>query len=91
LSDIPFLSGQSKASRTSGTGKMKIDGCNLYLDDIGDGYSVLASINVCTMEGKSAIEIFTPLKRPEGVLLALKEFISDNNLTDNALVCGPKN
>lgn len=78
-------------SAMSGVGEVKIDGCAIYLSDIGAGYRVLASFNVCSMEGKAAVEIFEPLKTQNGLLQPMQEYIGDNNLTDNTTLCGAKN
>lgn len=74
----------------SGAGIVKTDGCALYLEDAKKDYRVLASINLCAMEGKAAIEVFVETATAAGPVHPLKEYISDNTLRDNTTQCGPK-
>jgi hypothetical protein len=89
------LSGQYKffrcsdAAAMSGVGKVKIDGCAIYLEDVQPSRSVLASVNKCTQEGKAAIEQFTVKESPYDVQ-EIKSYISDNNMRDSTQSCQPR-
>lgn len=73
----------------SGTGKVKIDGCAISLEDVQAAHSVLASVNKCTQEGKAALEQFAVKDRPYDVL-EIKAYLSDANMRDNTQSCQPK-
>jgi hypothetical protein len=73
----------------SGTGKVKIDGCAVSLEDVQASHSVLASVNKCTQEGKAAIEQF-PVKDSPYDVLEIKAYLSDANMRDNTQSCQPK-
>ncbi|HSE97421.1 MAG TPA: hypothetical protein VLD57_04070 [Blastocatellia bacterium] len=72
-------------------GETKIDGCNIYLTDIKEGYSVLVSVDICTQQGTSAIEM-TKEPDPTGVYIPtpMKEYWKDSNLADARMVCDYK-
>lgn len=74
----------------SGRGKVTITGDMLYFEDITEAYRVVASVNLTAQEGKAAIEVFTPIKTASGEVPAMREYIGDNNLTDNVAECGAK-
>jgi hypothetical protein len=76
----------SDSSAMSGKGKVKIDGCAVYLEDVQPSRSVLASVNKCTQEGKAAIEQF-PLKDSPYEILEIKAYLSDSNMRDNTQSC----
>ena len=80
----------SAISVMSGTGKVKINGCAIDLEDVQQSHSVLASVNKCTQEGKAAIEQFTVKDRPYDVL-EIKAYLSDSNMRDNTQSCKPRN
>ena len=69
-------------------GQVKVDGCSIYLTDLRDGYRVLISVNICTQEGKSAVEMTKP-PDPTGVYLPMpmEEFWNDTNLADAKKDC----
>jgi hypothetical protein len=79
----------SDASSMSGTGKVKIDGCAIYLEDVQPSHSVLASVDKCTQVGKAAIEQFPVKDRPYEVL-EIKAYLSDTDMRDNTQSCLPK-
>lgn len=92
------ISGSYKFSRCSegtainvmsGTGKVKIDGCSVSLEDVQPSRTVLVSVNKCTQEGKAAIEQFSVKDRPLDIL-EIKEYLSDSNMRDNTRSCKPK-
>jgi hypothetical protein len=70
----------------SGVGKVTRQGDNLSFEVLANEYRVLASVNLAEKFGKAAIEVFVPM---DG-MKPMQEIISDNNLTDNIAVCGPK-
>jgi hypothetical protein len=74
----------------SGVAVMKMDGCSASLEDISATRVVLASVNICTMEGKAAIKTIPTAKQLKRGLVGMEEYISDNNLTDNTSQCGAK-
>jgi hypothetical protein len=73
-----------------GTGLLKIDGCSLYFEDMKIDHRVLASMNMCDMEGKAAIEVFAVGRKRKTGAATMQEFITDSNLRDNTTLCGPK-
>jgi hypothetical protein len=79
----------SDGAAMSGVGKVKIDGCAIYLEDVQQDHRVLASVNQCAQEGKAAIERFAVKGQPFAVQ-ELKEYLSDNNMRDNTQSCSPK-
>jgi hypothetical protein len=89
------LSGEYKFFRCSdgvgmsGKGKVKIDGCAIYLEDVQPSHRVLVSVNQCAQEGKAAIERFALKDRPYEVL-EIKAYLSDSNMRDNTQSCQPK-
>jgi hypothetical protein len=74
----------------SGTGLIKIDGCNIYFEDLKLDHRVLASINICEKQAKAAIEVFEVTVKGATGAPTMQEFINDVNLSDNTTVCGPK-
>ena len=74
----------------SGMGIVKIDGCNIYFEDLKTDRRVLASLNVCEMQGKAVIEVFALSTKTQTGAPTMQEFITDLNLRDNTTVCGPK-
>ena len=74
----------------TGTGLVKIDGCNMYFEDLKVDRRVLASINICDMQAKAAIEVFALTRKKKTGAPTMQEFITDVNLNDNTTVCGPK-
>jgi hypothetical protein len=73
-------------SSLSGTGKVTREGSWLSFEVLTAEYRVLASINLSEKSGKVDIEVFVPI---DGIK-PMQETISDNNLNDNVLFCGPK-
>ena len=71
------------------TGVVKIQGCNIYLEDFHDNHRNLASINICDQQGKAAIEVY-PLIKFTYDDRTFKEYISDKNMSDNTLSCDKK-
>lgn len=42
----------------SGTGQVKVDGCNVNFSDIQTGYRIFATVNMCDHQAKCAFEVF---------------------------------
>jgi hypothetical protein len=78
--------GGSPIALMSGTAKVRIDGCTIYVEDVQASHSVLATLNKCTQEGKAAIEQYSMKDRPYDVQV-IKSYISDSNMRDNTLSC----
>lgn len=70
----------------SGTGKVKVDGFNIYLSAVSDSYQIFVSVNVWDRQGKAVIEL---LKAPSLSydIEPVKEFWSDTNMDNNSLDC----
>ena len=89
------LSGEYKFSRCSdgaemsGVGKVKIDGCSIFLEDLQPSHRVVASVNQCDQEGKASVERFAVKDNPFAVV-EIKAYFSDSNMRDNTLNCVPK-
>ena len=75
----------SDGAYLSGFGKVKVNGCAISFEDASRDHRVLASINECTQEAKSAVEVFGGLVNQK----PLKEFLSDKDMRDNTLSCTP--
>ena len=74
----------------SGIAKLTVDGCSISLEDITPNRVVVASVDICAMEGKAAIQTIPTAEQLEKGLDGMEEFIDDRNLTDNTSQCGPK-
>jgi hypothetical protein len=70
----------------SGVGKVTREGSWLSFEVFTAEYRVLASVNLSEKFGKADIEVFAPI---DG-MKPMQESISDNNLSDNVMSCGPK-
>ena len=70
----------------SGTGQVKVDGFNVYLSAITEGYHIYASVNVWERQGKAVMELY---KDPVGGydIPPLHEYWTDLNMDDNYLDC----
>jgi hypothetical protein len=78
----------SDGTAMSGIGKVKIDGCAIYLEDVQPSHRVLISVNQCAQEGKAAVERFAVKDNPFAVV-EIKAYLSDNNMRDNTQSCVP--
>jgi hypothetical protein len=78
----------SDGTAMSGIGKVKIDGCAIYLEDVQPSRRVLISVNQCAQEGKAAVERFAVKDNPFAVV-EIKAYLSDNNMRDNTQSCVP--
>jgi hypothetical protein len=67
-----------------GTGQIKTDGCNLYFEDLKDGYRILISVNLCDHQGKAAIEVDT---MPDGSQMTMREYWTDINMGNSIMDC----
>lgn len=76
-----------------GIGKVTIDGCNVYLEDVSSNKRVVASVNICDQEGKAAVEVFeaapatNSLKSPAAASTPMKEYLKDSSMKDNTPDC----
>jgi hypothetical protein len=78
----------SDGTAMSGVGKVKIDGCSIYLEDVQPSHRVLISVNQCDQEGKAAIERFA-VKDSSFAVVEIKAFLTDHNMRDNTQSCVP--
>jgi hypothetical protein len=67
-----------------GTGQIKTDGCNLYFEDLKDGYRILISVNLCDHQGKAAVEVDT---MPDGTKMTMREYWTDLNMQNSVMDC----
>jgi hypothetical protein len=67
-----------------GTGKVKVDGFNVYLSAVTESYQIFISVNMWDRQGKAVMEI---VQSPNGQLDIIKEFWTDLNIDDNPLTC----
>ena len=73
----------------SGVGVVRLDGCAVSFEDNEADHRVLASVNLCTQEGKALVERFGPVLS-NAAFDPLKEMLSDKSLGDNTLSCAKK-
>jgi hypothetical protein len=78
----------SDGAAMSGFGKVKINGCSIFLEDVQLSHRVLISVNQCDQEGKAAIERFAVKDSPFAVV-EIKAFLTDRNMRDNTQSCVP--
>jgi len=71
----------------SGTGQVKIDGCNVYFSDIQPGYRIFASVNMCDQDAKCAFEIFE-LPSLGFDIEPIRESWTDTDMRNNTTECG---
>lgn len=93
-------SGKYKFTRCSdgftitGMGVVRVDGCSTSLEDSQADHTVSASVNTCTQEGKVVVEQFTTVSvSPNNHAVQTAPFkvtLSDQNMTNNLLACGPE-
>lgn len=69
----------------SGTGEVKIDGCNIYFSAFSDEYNIFASINKCDQQAKVAVELY--LKDTRFEIAPVYESWFDSNLLDSKADC----
>ena len=69
-----------------GTGQVKVDGFNVYLSAVTDGYQIFVSLNVWDRQGKAVMEVY---QSPDDKLdiQPIREFWTDLNIDDNSLDC----
>lgn len=69
-----------------GVGQVKLDGFNVYLTAVTDGYQIFVSLNMWDRDGKAVMEMF---KAPDDKfdIVPFKEFFTDLNIDNNSLTC----
>jgi hypothetical protein len=69
-----------------GVGQVKVDGFNVYLTAVTDGYQIFVSLNMWDRQGKAVMEMF---KAPEDKfdIVPFKEYFTDLNIDNNSLGC----
>lgn len=69
-----------------GVGQVKVDGFNVNLTAISEGYQIFVTLDVWTREGKAVMEMF---KAPDDKfdIVPFKEFFTDLNIDNNSLSC----
>jgi hypothetical protein len=70
----------------SGSGEVKIDGCNIYFTSFDNGYRIFGSANICEQQAKCAIEAFKSPKFGFNID-PIREYWSDTNMKDNTTEC----
>ena len=72
----------------SGTGQVKIDGCFIFLEDSGDTYKVIDTVNICQNAGKVFVEAPKATTTSTGVAIpAMSESFGDSSLSDSTASC----
>lgn len=69
-----------------GTGEVKIDGCNVYLSVLKEGYRMFASTNICDQTAKCAVEVFTAPGFNYNID-PIQEYWADSDMRDNTSEC----
>jgi hypothetical protein len=70
----------------SGTGQVKVDGCNVYFSDLQPGYRIFASLNMCDHQAKCAIEVFE-LPNLGFDIQPIQESWTDSDMLNNTPEC----
>lgn len=71
----------------SGTGQVKVDGCNLNFSDIQTGYRIFATVNMCDHQAKCAFEVFEePNLRFD--IEPIFETLVDTDILNSTTECG---
>lgn len=86
----------------SGKGFVKVDGCSIHFEDVQADHRVAASVDECTQEARALVEKFLPVSispntstdNPPDIspfdVAPFKVFLSDKNIGNNVMDCGPK-
>lgn len=70
----------------SGSGQVRVDGCNVYFSDIQPGYRIFASLNMCDHQAKCAFEIFE-LPELGFEIEPVLEYWTDTDMLDSTSEC----
>ena len=70
----------------SGVGVVEIRGCDVYFSDVQKGYRMFASMNMCTHEAKTAIEVFS-LETVGFDIEPVLEYWADTDMRDSTAEC----